>query len=175
MNDEQARSGVDASRKETSGSDAPAALRPETDPIRLGDLLTYRISILAKLLDRRTAAMLGREFGLKVAEWRVLAQLSVAPTRTVRWLATEMRVDRAEVSRAAATLIARGLVRRMADPSDARSALFCATDDGRALYGRIMPRRVEQHAALVRSLGGEAGHDDLRRALDALIASLSAE
>lgn len=141
---------------------------------KLDDLLTYRISILAKLLDRRTAAMLSRDFGLSVAEWRVLAQLAVTSPRTVRWLATEMRVDRAEVSRAAGTLVRRGLVVREADPSDARSALFIVTLDGRALYDKVMPRRIEQHEGLARTLGAR-NSAAFRKALDTLIDSLSVD
>jgi DNA-binding MarR family transcriptional regulator len=121
----------------------------------LEELLTYRICILAKLMDRASAGELGRRYGLGVADWRLLAQLGVHSPATVRWLAQRMRVDRAEVSRAAAALIARNLARREVDPADARSVLLSATDAGRALYRAIMPRRVALHCMLLDALTAE--------------------
>jgi len=118
-------------------------------------LLTYRISILAKLLDRRTVAMLQESCGLNVAEWRVLAQLAENSPTTVRWLAARMRVDRAEVSRAAAALERRGFAARSPDPADARSVLLDATPAGRDLYDRIMPKREALHRELVATLSDD--------------------
>lgn len=127
-----------------------AAPDPQSLPIE--DLLTYRVCILAKMLDRVSAAELARACALGVAEWRVLAQLAIHSPSTVRWLAARLRVDRAEVSRAAAALIARKLARREADPRDARSVLFSITDSGSALYRRIMPDRLALHERLMAAL-----------------------
>jgi DNA-binding MarR family transcriptional regulator len=120
--------------------------------VPLEDLLSYQICILAKLIERTSASELDKAYALGVAEWRVLAQLSVHSPSTVRWIAARMRVDRAEVSRAAAGLIARKLARREADPRDARSVLFSVTDAGRALYRAIMPLRVALHERLLSAL-----------------------
>jgi DNA-binding MarR family transcriptional regulator len=134
-----------------------AAARPLRDSetasaVPLEELLSYQICILAKLIERTSASELDKAYELGVAEWRVLAQLSVHSPSTVRWIAARMRVDRAEVSRAAAGLIARKLARREADPRDARSVLFSVTDAGRALYRAIMPRRVALHGRLLAAL-----------------------
>jgi DNA-binding MarR family transcriptional regulator len=120
--------------------------------VPLEDLLSYQLCILAKLIERTSATELDKTYKLGVAEWRVLAQLSVHSPSTVRWIAARMRVDRAEVSRAAAGLIARKLARREADPRDARSVLFSVTDSGRALYRAIMPLRVALHERLLSAL-----------------------
>jgi len=130
------------------GAGAPA-VRAEAMPLE--ELLTYRVCILAKMLDRASAAELAA-YKLGVAEWRVLAQLSVVSPATVRGLAARLRVDRAEVSRAAAALVARRLVKRGSDPRDARSALFRLTESGRALYREVMPSRVALHERLVGAL-----------------------
>lgn len=137
----------------------PASARAprETDRVGAGampleELLSYQICILAKLVERTSASELDKAYALGVAEWRVLAQLSVRSPSTVRWIAARMRVDRAEVSRAAAALIRRRLARREADPRDARSVLFSATESGRALYRAIMPLRVALHERLLAAL-----------------------
>lgn len=121
------------------------------DSLPLEELLTYQVCILAKMMDRASAAELAR-YRLGVAEWRVLAQLAVVSPATVRGLAARLRVDRAEVSRAAAALVTRRLVRRARDPSDARSALFRLTENGRALHHEIMPSRVALHERLAGTL-----------------------
>src|SRR3569623_2157233 len=78
------------------------------------DYLPYRVTLLAKLLDRCTTRLLLASAGLSVAEWRVLAQLARASpaSASVRQLAEQAWVDRAEVSRAAASLEQRGYVDR---------------------------------------------------------------
>lgn len=128
-----------------AANDSPGA-------VPLEELLSYQICILAKLIERTSASELDKAYELGVAEWRVLAQLSVQSPSTVRWLAARMRVDRAEVSRAAAGLIRRRLARREADPRDARSVLFSVTESGRALYRAIMPLRVALHERLLAAL-----------------------
>jgi DNA-binding MarR family transcriptional regulator len=133
----------------------PVRARREADSdsaVPLEDLLSYQICILAKLIERTSASELDKADELGVAEWRVLAQLSVQSPSTVRWIAARMRVDRAEVSRAAAGLIRRRLARREADPRDARSVLFSVTESGRALYRAIMPLRLALHERLIAAL-----------------------
>lgn len=135
----------------------PARTRRENDSdsasaVPLEELLSYQICILAKLIERTSASELDKAHELGVAEWRVLAQLSVQSPSTVRWIAARMRVDRAEVSRAAAALIRRRLARREADPRDARSVLFSVTESGRALYRAIMPLRLALHGRLIAAL-----------------------
>jgi len=128
-------------------SSAPRRATASGADIALEALLTYRVCILAKMMDRASAAELAA-YKLGVAEWRVIAQLSVISPATVRGLAARLRVDRAEVSRAAAALVARRYVKRERDPADARSALFRLTESGRALYREIMPSRVALHERL---------------------------
>lgn len=132
-----------------SASAAKRAAAPGALPLE--DLLTYRVCILAKMMDRASAAELAA-YKLGVAEWRVLAQLSAVSPATVRGLAARLRVDRAEVSRAAAALVARRLVKRETEPGDARSALFRLTEGGRALFREIMPSRVALHERLAGAL-----------------------
>ena len=159
-------------RKPTTVGAPPSRIQASPgDPAPLETLLTYRVSLLAKLLDRETAAMLAEDYRLSVAEWRVLAQLSVRSPSTVRWLAARMRVDRAEISRAAAALVRRRLVRRADDPDDARSVLFSVTAEGAALYRRIMPERLALHRTLVEVLSAEEA-ELFFGALDKLIAAL---
>ncbi|HLY57189.1 MAG TPA: MarR family transcriptional regulator [Stellaceae bacterium] len=116
------------------------------------NFLPNRVLILAKMLDRLTGGLLHESEGLSVAEWRVLVQLAVTSPATVRQLAEKSWVDRAEVSRAAASLERRGDVVRRDNPSDGRSTLFSLTEQGWALFQRVWPQRMELHAGLTERL-----------------------
>ena len=83
-----------------------------------------------------------------MAEWRVLAQLAMASPASVRQLADQAWVDRAEVSRAAASLERRGLVERRENSKDRRSPLLFCTEEGRALARRVIPSRLQFHKSL---------------------------
>ena len=128
------------------------------------DFLPYRITLLAKLLDRCTTRLLLANSGLTVAEWRVLAQLVIASPASVRQLAEQAWVDRAEVSRAAASLERRGHVERQENPKDRRSPLLYCTDQGRALARRVTPSRHAFHKSLTDLLPG-AQTEELEAAL----------
>jgi len=75
------------SKASSTGGPEPAPDGDEVEALgqiaaawRIGgpDYLPYRITLLAKLLDRCTTRLLQVSSGLSVAEWRVLAQLAIA-------------------------------------------------------------------------------------------------
>jgi DNA-binding MarR family transcriptional regulator len=134
---------------------------------RVSDYLTLRINIVGKLLDRHSSRMLTKQFQLTLAEWRVLSQLALGSVSTVRALAEGMVVDRAEVSRAAMSLIERGCVAKQENPRDRRSPLFACTEQGRKLYRTIRPARRRFQAKLAAELTARQ-LDGLRQALDRL-------
>ena len=140
------------------------------DP-RTAQFITYRIGLLAKLLDRGLMPWLSEQFDLSLAEWRAMTFLYASPPETVRELANRMRVDKAEVSRACAELVRRGYVRRGDDPHDARSVLFSMTASGRKLHDAILPLRqaVQDEMAAVLTKTERAA---LFSAVDKLMAHL---
>jgi DNA-binding MarR family transcriptional regulator len=89
----------------------------------------YRMVLAGKLFDRRIIDIL--------PQWRVVAQLGLLATGTVRSLADGAAVDRAEVSRATRELGRLGLVARRENGADKRSPTFELTDAGRKSFGAI--------------------------------------
>ncbi len=83
-----------------------------------------------------------------MAEWRVLAQLVRTSPASVRQLAEQAWVDRAEVSRAAASLERRGCLERQENPKDRRSPLLYSTEAGRELFRKVSPQRIAFHRSL---------------------------
>jgi DNA-binding MarR family transcriptional regulator len=128
------------------------------------DYLTLRIGFVARLTERHTARVLAQRFGLTLAEWRVLAQLARVGPMTVRALADRSWVDRAEVSRAAASLIERGCVAQTANPADRRSPYFLVSAEGRRLYRKVKPTRD----GFQRLLASQMGKAEMERFLGVL-------
>jgi DNA-binding MarR family transcriptional regulator len=156
----------------------PAARRaPEADEIvHWETLFSFRVSIVAKLLDRRLARLLGERFGLAVAEYRVLAQITTWPRSTVRAIAARTFVDKAQVSRAVAVLEEQDLIARVTQSTDRRSPVFTATRSGRALMNRILPLRQAQERELLAHLGEPGAHaltESLRSLIDWLAEPLA--
>src|SRR5215475_4294870 len=112
--------------------------------LALESSVSFQVSVLAKLLDRRLARLVVDRFGLTVAEYRVLAQVMLYPRSTVRAIAERTYVDKAQVSRAAAALEASGYVTRHLLDHDRRSPVFSITRTGRTLLNRIIPVREAQ-------------------------------
>ncbi|WP_129790465.1 MarR family winged helix-turn-helix transcriptional regulator [Sphingosinicella sp. CPCC 101087] len=95
-----------------------------------GAYFGYRMAIAARLFDRRIAQILAGHGGLTLPQWRVLAQLGLMGTGTVRSLADGAVVDRSEASRALKDLEGRSYVARSENPQDRRSPTFSLTEQG---------------------------------------------
>jgi DNA-binding MarR family transcriptional regulator len=95
----------------------------------------YRMVLAAKLFDRRIVDLLDESGHLTLQQWRVISQLGLLSTGTVRSMADGAAVDRAEVSRAVQELTRRGLVKREENATDKRSPTFTLTDAGQKIYG----------------------------------------
>lgn len=158
-----------------TSKDAARGVNIENDGAsELENFLTYKISILAKLVDRRSIHLLTQNFGLRLSEWRVLSQLANRSPSTVRALADRMKMDKADASRAAATLIEKKYVVRESDEADGRSANFYITLDGLEFYRMILPSRLQENATLSSFLTKEEGVV-FQKAISKLTAQLSKE
>jgi len=139
--------------------------------LALENSVSFQVSVLAKLLDRRLARLVVDRFDLTVAEYRVLAQVMLYPRSTVRSIAERTFVDKAQVSRAATALEAAAFITRDMLDHDRRSPVFTVTRTGKALLNRIIPLRQAQEDELAATLDpGEL--EVLSTALPALIEAL---
>ena len=110
--------------------------------------LPYRILLLAKLIDRITTPHVRRTAGLSLAEWRAMAQIFELQPCSAAEIASRALIDRAEVSRAAASLERRGLLERRENAKDRRSPLLYCTARGTELFKRVAPSRQQFHKSL---------------------------
>jgi DNA-binding MarR family transcriptional regulator len=119
------------------------------------DYPTFRIALVAKVIDRMTIRRMNERGEMTFAEWRVLARLAINPDSTVGQIADLAWVDRAEVSRAVMALEKRGLTTRKDNPHDARTPLLSCTEEGLRSYERNLKVRQEFHEQLVSDLTAE--------------------
>ena len=123
----------------------PAIL--DSGDFRLEEFLPFQLSATTSRVTRMFAKRFADELGLSIPEWRVLAVVgrfgTASPSMVSEWAA----MDKVKVSRAAATLVARGLLKQTQDPSDGRARLLRLTRKGTGVHQAAVPlaRALEQH------------------------------
>lgn len=139
---------------------------PTAPDLRLDSFLPYRLSILSNAVSRRIADIYEREFDLSIWQWRIIAVLGEVSDLTSTEVAQRTLMDKPSVSRAAASLLERGIISRAIDDADRRRAPLTLTDEGRAIYAAVIPRALECEKELLDALVPEdaaALHDMLTR------------
>ena len=106
---------------------------------RLADFLPYQLSITSNAASSLIAERYRARFGLKIAEWRVMAVLGDAGSATQRALTEATLRDKVAVNRACKVLEERGLIARSPNADDGRSHLLELTEEGRAIHSEVMP------------------------------------
>ena len=130
-----------------------------------GEGIAPRILVLAKMIDRVTARQLHREFGLNVAQWRVLAFIGLSGPSTASKIVAGAEADPGEVSRAVRVLVAKGLVIRGRAHCSGRRKLIAQTEAGRELFERVRERRRAYFERIERPVAAA----DRERLNDALV------
>jgi DNA-binding MarR family transcriptional regulator len=147
---------------------ATAATRPKPAPgYDYKTLLTYRLLVLSNTLGKGAVRFYARRFRIPLAEWRLVAALALHAAITVNALSAELSVDKGWVSRTAASLIKKGLVRGQTDARDGRKLLLTLTREGRALYAKVVPEARRRQSHLLAALS-----TDERRVFEAALEKL---
>ena len=112
----------------------------------LETFLPYRLSYTSSLVSELIAGAYKSLFGLTIPEWRVIAHIAEETGVTQQQIGQRSRMDKVTVSRAAISLIDRGLLSRVENPSDKRSHQLVLTAAGRVLYDQVAPKAIELEA-----------------------------
>ena len=121
--------------------------------LRLEDFVPYRLSITANLVSDVIASAYEARFGLKVAEWRLVAVLAEGGPLTQQEIGQRTRMDKVTVSRAAIALCDRTLLERHDNPQDKRSHLLVLTAVGSTLYEEVAPAALTLERQLLAGIG----------------------
>ena len=125
---------------------------PAVPEFRLEDFLPYRLEVAANRVSRMFAQRYSKAFGLTIPEWRVLAVVGRMGTISPSIVGDMTAMDKVKVSRAAASLVTRGLVKQAQDPNDGRGRLLSLTRKGAGVHNGAMPLALELEASLTEGL-----------------------
>lgn len=127
--------------------------------LKLNRFLPYRLNHLAETVSRSFSKIYADQYGIGVAEWRVVATLGEHSAMTARDIGKATSMHKTKVSRAVAALEKKGHLGRGANPEDQREQVLQLTGDGRTMYETLIPK------ALAYSDGLEAALTDEQRAV----------
>ena len=131
---------------------------PDTDTantLSLAAFLPYRLSVLSNTVSKRIADLYRAEFELSMPGWRVMAIIGETPGVNATDIVTRTVMDKVAVSRAVASLIEKGFVRRAAAQDDGRRSLLSLTAKGQETYARIVPMAEAEERAVTKTLSDE--------------------
>ncbi|MFG5776197.1 MarR family winged helix-turn-helix transcriptional regulator [Comamonas sp. J-3] len=111
-----------------------------TQPQQPSDLLLYRLSKLTASAARLVTRLCERRYGITRREWGVLMWLAQQPGLQPSQLAEILELDRARISRAIASMQAKGLLLRQADSSNRRSTALQLSEAGQRLHDELLPQ-----------------------------------
>lgn len=111
--------------------------------------------MVAAVASEGLARIYGERFGIGIPEWRVLATIGEFQSITATMVGRHAHMSKVKVSRAVASLEARGFIRREPNEQDLREAFLVLTGQGRTLYGNIAPLALDYVDALTACLSGK--------------------
>jgi len=109
------------------------------DSFRLEDYMPYRLAVASASVSRLLARRLSEAHGISIAEWRVLIMVGRHGVLSPSVVGERTAMDKVKVSRAAASLVARGMLKQSQDPADGRGRLLRLTRKGMTVYKGSLP------------------------------------
>ncbi len=136
------------------------------------DHIPYRLLILARMIDRETSRQLQAEFGLSLAEWRVLAFIGTSGPSSASEMGAAAEIDRAEISRAVSKLLAADLIERHPDTGNRKRLIIHATEKGADLFIRTRDSRRAFFQSMLRPFSAKE-KSELSHHLEAMAKAIS--
>jgi DNA-binding MarR family transcriptional regulator len=142
-----------------------ACKKSSVSDFELNDFMPYQLAVAASRISALFALTYSREFGITIAEWRVIAHVGGRATKmSANVVAVEANLDKVKVSRAVAALVAQGLLRQERDAGDRRAYRLALTAAGRRVYHAVVARGTTIER-IVRDELGAHDHAELQRLL----------
>ena len=129
-----------------------AAPAPDGELAPITAMMSSRLMVLANLLKRGAILRYKRLAGLSSVEFGLVASMGRRPPMSVISLAEAVGMDKGQISRALAELVARKLVAKAVNPQDNREVLVCLTRTGLAAHDTIVAGAQERNRRLLEQL-----------------------
>jgi len=108
--------------------------------------------VLSNTVSSAIAGAYFAHFGLSIPEWRVMAVLAANPGLSAAEVTARTAMDKVAVSRAVATLLSAGRLRRTTVPADRRRTHLQLTSAGTRVYAQVVPMALTYERGLLASL-----------------------
>ncbi|MCB2098584.1 MAG: MarR family transcriptional regulator [Parvularculaceae bacterium] len=138
---------------------------PGANGLKLASFLPYRIAVMARAMSEKLGAAYADE-GLTIPEWRVLAVISQDSSIAARDVVARTPMDKMAVSRAVASLEAKGLIVRE-QTADRRVSAISLSPEGRTLSERVAAIALSYEARLLDAMSA-AERDGIGKGLAGL-------
>ena len=143
---------------------------PDRNLLDLEHFLPYRLSVLSNRISQDIARLYAKRFELGITEWRVLAVLGRYPGLSTSQLAERTAMDKVAVSRAVASLLAAGRLKRDTHGDDRRRSVLELSEEGYRVYAEVAPAAIAYERRLLSCLSAQ-DQAALSRLLDQLSAA----
>lgn len=131
------------------------ALEHQLEKVReLESRLTFRLSVLSKMLDQQAQEMLSNT-GINLTAYRILNVVNTFDSASISDISRFCGIDRAQISRTAVELDNLGLVVFREDPISQRKKLVALSEAGQTLLAELHPRFLARNKELDALLGPE--------------------
>lgn len=121
-----------------------------TTELQLNEFLPYLMVHFAGRLSSALAKRYQREFGLTVAEWRVLANVNELGQLRSKDVAERTSMDKVKVSRAVQSLCDKGWIKKTDDAKDSRAYYLSLTAAGNKIMAKMIPAILHWQDDLLR-------------------------
>jgi DNA-binding MarR family transcriptional regulator len=138
-----------------------------SEGFRLEEFLPYRLCVAAESVSHLMSRHYLAHSDLVLPEWRLLAAVGRFGVLSPTAAGERTSMDKVKVSRAAASLVARGLLKQTQDPDDGRGRLLRLTRKGTTIYTGVAPTAQAIEEALAPGLT-KAEWSALRKSLGKL-------
>jgi len=123
----------------------------------------FRLNRVAAEVSAALSGEYQARYGLDIPEWRVLATLGFRNAAcSAQYIAHCTRTHKSTISRAVTALMARQLVERVENKDDRREFALRMTRQGKALYGKLIPRLLRKEGEIMLCLNATERKDFAR-------------
>lgn len=128
---------------------------PLNAPLDLRSFVTFRLTRLQAQLNAQAQHILKTHADVGQSEWRVMVLTEDRGTSTMAQVVRDGQMDKAQVSRAASSLVEKGYIEARNDPDDNRQTILSLSKAGRAAHAKILPHMQARQKALLADLSQE--------------------
>jgi len=113
----------------------------------------FRMNRLAAEISQALSSEYRDRYGMDIPEWRVIATLGFRGVPcTAQSIVDSTRTHKSTISRAVASLMARGLIERVENPADRRENSLQLSREGKVLYQGLIPRLLVREREILSCL-----------------------